>query len=149
MSVCSCFVLLYRSIIAVVGSLLFPDEYDFEETRALHAEEHTPKSAKPATALDSPTTENEDTKEKELQAPNTLLKSAQASIAESGSDYDENHDPRKLQAAFKLAVWVSVGLFVVLILCIPLPLFFSSYEFSKVGFTFWVAVTFIWVFCES
>lgn len=50
----------------------------------------------------------------------------------------------KLEKAFKLAVWTSVFLFVVLVLLIPLPLFFSSYIYSKPGFTAWIALAFTW-----
>lgn len=32
---------------------------------------------------------------------------------------------------------------------IPLPLFFSSYIYPKGGFTAWIIVTFVWVFCAS
>ncbi|KAK4053931.1 hypothetical protein OIO90_003768 [Microbotryomycetes sp. JL221] len=136
------------AIVATVGSLLFPDSYDFEETRALHAEEHVHTAKRLEAPVSSPTgTETEDSKEKELQTPETLLKSATPSISDvEDPDYDENKDPRKLKAAFKLAASVSVGLAVVLILCIPLPLFFSSHIFSKADFYVWVVVTFIWVF---
>lgn len=74
--------------------------------------------------------------------------SATASLNEE-STLDENEDPVKLRAAFRLAVITSVALFVVLILLIPLPLFFSSHIYPKAGFYVWIAVTFIWVFCES
>lgn len=82
---------------------------------------------------------------------------------------DENKDPVKLRAAFRLAVYISLILVVVLILLvsfrtspkhqraeltassvqIPLPLFFTSHIYSRVGFYVWVSVAFIWVFCES
>ncbi|KAM0791370.1 hypothetical protein ACM66B_005835 [Microbotryomycetes sp. NB124-2] len=131
------------SIVAVTGSLLWPDNFDFSATRALHADEHKSTATKPVvdSPLDSPSAMEKELKE---AAPNALLKSAQASIVEE--PYNEDEDPVLLEKAFKLAVRASVALFVVLILCIPLPLFFSSHQFSKVDFTVWVCVTFIWVF---
>ena len=43
---------------------------------------------------------------------------------------------------------VSIALFIVLIMLIPLPLFFSSHIYPKAGFYVWICMTMIWVFCE-
>ncbi|KAK4054470.1 hypothetical protein OIV83_000964 [Microbotryomycetes sp. JL201] len=132
------------TIVSVIGSLMFPDHYDFVATRALHAEEHRTATNKPViqTALESPLSLEKD--ESKDGTPVTDLKSAQASIADES--LDENDDPILLGKAFKMAVRASVAAFVVLILCIPLPLFFSSHQFSKADFYVFVTVTFIWVF---
>lgn len=55
-----------------------------------------------------------------------------------------------LDKAFRFAAYFSVTLAIILLILIPLPLFFTSYIFTKGGFTGWVSVSFIWVFfCES
>jgi hypothetical protein len=32
---------------------------------------------------------------------------------------------------------------------VPLPLFFTNYIYSKPFFTFWIAVSFTWIFCAA
>lgn len=64
---------------------------------------------------------------------------------------DSRHDPyleegEGLKKAFKFASYSSVGLFVVLMLAIPLPLFFSQHIYTPAGFTGWVAVGITWIF---
>lgn len=55
-------------------------------------------------------------------------------------------DNSDLQPSYILAVKVSLIVSVILILLIPLPLFFSSYIFPKGGYTAWVIISFVWVF---
>jgi hypothetical protein len=101
--------LLVSSLISVAGFYLAPEHYDFAETKALHSKEHleVPKS-------DSLTG---DEKEKDIDgvAPQQHA-SAAASINETNA---QDQDARGLQKAYKLAVWSSIILFVVLlILCV-------------------------------
>jgi hypothetical protein len=99
------------TIIAVVWSLLFPDNFDFNITR---------------------------TKLEQL----------------TDDEIDENaiyHDPIEmdevaLKKASKFAVWSSGILTLILIIIWPLPMYFSKYVFSKPFFSFWVAISIIWVF---
>ena len=53
---------------------------------------------------------------------------------------------RSLDKAFRFAAIFSVTLAVVLLIVIPLPLFFSSHIFGPKSFTVWIAVAFAWVF---
>ncbi|SCV72120.1 BQ2448_4814 [Microbotryum intermedium] len=132
-------------IIAFSTSWMWPENFDWEITRAIHSErDHS--EAPPTKDVDAIEAEDSDKKDAELPQ----VASARASMSEEGGlAYNENKDPAKLRQAFKLAVYVSVFLFFLLIIAIPLPLFFSSYVFPQVGFTVWIAITFIWVFYGS
>ncbi|ORY91551.1 urea transporter [Leucosporidium creatinivorum] len=128
-------------IISVSTSLIWPENFNFDITRALH--EHGEEQDK------NPVADSDSKDEKTGEAPTDgQLMSARASVNEEPV-YDENKDPVKLRAAFRLAVYISLVLVVVLILLIPLPLFFSSHIYPKAGFYVWVAVAFIWVFYGS
>lgn len=150
------------AIISVGGSYIWPENYDFAETRAIgeHDFDFTGESMAPETPSRS---EKDD--EKKINQDNSGLASATASILQPcefillvffplkifSTDIsflldDENKDPVKLQKAYDIAVKASLVLFVVLILLIPLPLFFSSYIWTKAGFTTYIVVCFIWVF---
>ena len=69
-----------------------------------------------------------------------------ASIADSQNIPSADEDAEGLAKAFRFASYSSIVLFVVLILLIPLPLFFSSHIYTPGGFTGWVAVGITWVF---
>ncbi|KDE09233.1 hypothetical protein MVLG_00553 [Microbotryum lychnidis-dioicae p1A1 Lamole] len=135
-------------IIAFSTSWLWPENFDWEITRAIHSERDHSETA-PVKNVDVVEAEDSDKKETEAESPKVA--SARASLSEElgGLAYNENKDPAKLRQAFKLAVYVSVFLFFLLIIAIPLPLFFSSYVFPQVGFAVWIAITFIWVFYGS
>ncbi|KAL8279184.1 hypothetical protein RQP46_008440 [Phenoliferia psychrophenolica] len=130
-------------IITVVSSHFWPENFDFDITRALHAHSESPaeEEAQAREEVDSETGGEKGPDDK--SAAPTALKSAAASVEVA---YNENSDPLKLEGAFKLAVRTSVGLAIVLLLLIPLPLFFSSYIYSEKGFTAWIALAFAWVF---
>ena len=55
-------------------------------------------------------------------------------------------DRAALKKAFKFSVWSSVALFVILIILVPLPLFFSKVVYGVKGFTAWTAIGMIWMF---
>lgn len=55
-------------------------------------------------------------------------------------------DRAALKKAFTFAVWASVALFVVMIILVPLPLFFSKVVYGVKGFTAWTTIGIIWMF---
>lgn len=54
---------------------------------------------------------------------------------------------RGLQKAFRFASLSALALTLILLIIIPLPLFFSSTVFGLGGFTAWVVIGMIWIFC--
>jgi len=119
-------------IIATVSSYFWPEDFNFDITRAIHAPSahvHRRDSA-----------EDEDEKKSR--------EAVEAAVVEN-DESDKELDPDGLQKAFRFAAWSSVVLTVVMIILIPLPLFFSSVVYSVAGLSAWVVVGMIWTFCSS
>lgn len=138
---------MHSALICTVTSLIWPANFDFDITRALHAEDH--HSPAPAEAI-TPSAEEHDIKEKDFSATPMAVKSAATSVNEPESaklsSTEPDASPAILKRAFLQAVIASLTLFVILIVLVPLPLFGTSYIFSKAGFTAYVAVAITWVF---
>jgi len=88
------------------------------------------------------------------------------SVSVAPHDRDDDIDPVRLNAAFKFATWASVALVsavrrflsveadgvpqtLIMIILIPLPLFFASTVYGVAGFTTWVIVSIIWTFLSA
>ncbi|KAL7338853.1 urea transporter [Rhodotorula toruloides] len=125
------------SIIAFTGSLIWPENYDWVETRALHA--HTEASEivpeSPVEGLD-----DDSKNEKGVVSPDQG-RSAAPSI--EGVELDT---PEHLRKTHRFATIVATCMFVILMILIPVPLAASGWISTKVGFTTYVVIAFIWVF---
>ncbi|KAF8965372.1 urea transporter [Flammula alnicola] len=124
------------AIIATVSSLIWPDDFDWETTRAIN--KPTP-----------PPSELEEKSDRDSVKKQASVKESIAGDSYAGSEEADELDPVALNKAFKFATYSSVGLFVVLILIIPLPLFFSSHIYSVGGLSGWVAVGIAWTFISA
>jgi hypothetical protein len=121
-------------IIATASSYLWPEDFDFEITRAINA-----PTARDAKARDSTEGDEDDKKSKEA-----------VETAEVENDESDNElDPAALHKAFRFAAWSSVALTVIMIILIPLPLFFSSTVYGVAGLSAWVVIGMIWTFCSA
>ncbi|KAJ7621021.1 urea transporter [Roridomyces roridus] len=122
-------------IIATVSSYVWPENYDFESTRQIN---------KPVVLeVSDEKVERSSVEKKE--------KEASVTVASSGVDagIEDELDPVALNKAFRFAAWSSLGLLLVLIILIPLPLFFASTIYGKAGLTAWVVIGIIWTFCSA
>ncbi|KAG1845912.1 putative urea transporter, partial [Suillus subalutaceus] len=126
---------MFSGLITVFVSLLKPDNYDFEGTRAI-------------AMLDN--SENND--------PNSDVASAEKrekvpSDFELGpTDPVAQEDPLchdTLQRVFRRAAWYSSAMSVIVILIVPLTMFFTNYVFSERFYTFWVTCSIVWVFMSG
>ncbi|PPQ69730.1 hypothetical protein CVT24_001316 [Panaeolus cyanescens] len=124
-------------IVAVVSSLIWPDDFDWETTRAIN---------RPAPIAPQPADEASDSGSEKKGLSETHAKPAADSFVQTEED---ELDPVSLNKAFRFAAWSSIGLFVVLILIIPLPLFFSQHIYTVSGLTGWVAVGITWTFFSA
>ncbi|KIJ49246.1 hypothetical protein M422DRAFT_777727 [Sphaerobolus stellatus SS14] len=128
-------------IIAVSASYMWPDDFDFDITRAINSSQDLP-----APRDIKPTDEYDEKKDG----------------SESGSDREEQHhvvpvgltgkddlDPVALHKAWKFAAWASLVLLIVFIILIPLPLFFAQTVYGTKGFTAWVAIGIAWAFVSA
>lgn len=59
---------------------------------------------------------------------------------------DKDLDPVALNKAFKFAAWSSVALTLIMIILIPIPLFFAQTVYDVPSFKTWVIVAIIWAF---
>ncbi|BGP30870.1 hypothetical protein JCM10296v2_002629 [Rhodotorula toruloides] len=125
------------SIIAFAGSLIWPENYDWVETRALHA--HTEASEiVPESPIDG---RDDDSKNEKGVASPDQGRSAAPSI--EGVELDT---PEHLRKTHRFATVVATCMFVILMILIPVPLAASGWISTKVGFTTYVVIAFIWVF---
>ncbi|KAG5733188.1 putative urea active transporter 1, partial [Termitomyces sp. T112] len=118
-------------VIAVVWSYMYPADFDFTITRAINAPHYHTSNLKE-------TKEDDDRK-----VPSTQAQSV-GNVA--GLTQDCDLDFVKLNKAFKFAAWSSITLGIILIVVIPLPLFFMQILYGVQGFQAWVVIGIIWVF---
>jgi hypothetical protein len=135
-----------------------PDNFDFNITRAINKPVHHHHASD---AIEVPADEkgktSEDRDDSDSDTPDINRTEA--------SDLD----PVALNKAFRFAVWSSVGLvrsspaghlslvrpadqvaqLLVLIILIPLPLFFAQTVYGEAGFAAWVSIGIIWAFLAA
>ncbi|KAI0686454.1 urea transporter [Cytidiella melzeri] len=129
-------------IVACVTSYFWPENFDWDVTRAINspsssATSHT-HSPKPASV------EYEEEKKDQILAE---AASVTSHAAERSSDDELN--PVMLNKAFRFAAWSSIILLIVLVLVIPLPLFFAETVFGRRGLEAWVVIGMIWAFASA
>ncbi|GAA5898815.1 sodium:solute symporter family protein [Sporobolomyces salmoneus] len=126
-------------IISTLGSLFFPENYSYDDTRALHAHSEASEDLEPTT----PSEEDKEAGEKATVVPK--FNSESSSLAEGGGSADELSLYKR---KFNLARNVSVPLFVILLILIPIPLATAGggYISSLAGFKAYVVVCFLWIF---
>ncbi|KAG2123817.1 urea transporter [Suillus clintonianus] len=132
------------AIISTAASLIWPDDYDFASTRAINNHSAAVASRKVSDTLE----ESDD----EKKGPDVSVSSAT-----NEAQVDPDLDPVNLDKAFKFAVKASIALLLrplalqtlVLMILIPLPLFFAQTVFSVTGFSVWVIVGIIWTFLSA
>lgn len=141
-------------IVAVTVSLIKPDDFDWEITRAINAVPEVTEGVQ-RSGTETPNSEvvsNQDTDEKKTGAATTprvtepCTADAEAALHIS---YGAQDCPKSLRSAFKLACISSFVLAFLMDFLIPMPMFFSHYIFSKGFFTGWVVISFLWVFVST
>ncbi|KAN0082797.1 Sodium:solute symporter family domain containing protein [Tylopilus felleus] len=119
-------------IVSVIVSLIWPDNYDFADTRAINS----PVAKKTVHVVVGADTEK---------------KGSHGSVASVSdeNELDNELDPVGLKKAFRFAVWSSVVMTLVFLIIIPIPLFGASTVYSVAGFSVWVVVGILWAFCSA
>ncbi|BGP54557.1 hypothetical protein JCM8202v2_002143 [Rhodotorula sphaerocarpa] len=140
-------------LIALFGSLIWPENYDWAETRALHAHPEAVVEEVPATSEAKDLDLDDKEKSGVLAATPLEGRSAAPSLRGTGLDLDiedpvpaPEDSPEHIAKTFRFASWVAVAAFTILMILIPVPLAVSGYISTKVGFVFYVIVSIIWVF---
>ncbi|TYJ56314.1 hypothetical protein B9479_003005 [Cryptococcus floricola] len=141
-------------IITVIWSLVKPADFDWDITRAINQKE------------DFTVTENDKAPTPpayESEKEGGQKEGEEAAYQQGGEGYgagleatrtrtveeqptDMGLEQQELQQAFRFAARTALSLVFILIIVIPLPLFFSSYVWPVHGFTAWVVITLLWLF---
>ncbi|KAF8733477.1 hypothetical protein AX14_003791 [Amanita brunnescens Koide BX004] len=133
-------------IIATVTSFLWPADFDWSITRSINV----PKPLKTASSSSDEvqnTTGKGDQKDLDItEKPASIIAVSTRTSIQPGQGDDL--DPASLQKAFIFASVSSLTLLFVLIIAIPLPLFFAQTVYTPKGYTAWVAIGIAWVFCS-
>lgn len=74
-----------------------------------------------------------------INAPKEGSIGSQSGLTQPSPEYTDEADPFGLVIAARNALWISLGLTLLLILVIPLPLYLTKYELTKATFRLWVA----------
>ncbi|KAI9441380.1 urea transporter [Lactarius indigo] len=131
-------------IVAVAASLIWPENFDFEKTRALNVAPGTSTHTKEDTFGEEKVGEKISEKGQEFTETRSVSDEEGPVITP-----DPDLDPVALDKAFRFAAWSSLLLTIIMLLLIPLPLFFASTVFGVRGLTAWVVIGIIWCFCSA
>jgi SSS family transporter len=124
------------AIISTTASLIWPDDYDFALTRAINSRGAAVASRNIKDELEEP--------EYEKKVPDASVVSVT-----NEAQIDPELEPVSLNKAFKFAARASIVLTLILMILIPLPLFFAQTVYSVTGFSVWVIVGIIWSFLSA
>ncbi|RDX54444.1 urea transporter [Lentinus brumalis] len=128
-------------IVTVVTSLIWPDNFDFESTRAINKPSHEKAPPQGPPSMD-------DT-ESEKKRGSTDVSLEPVSADDAAAEEERELDPVALNKSFNIAAWASVVLTLVMLIIIPLPLFFAQTVYGVGGLTAWVVIGMIWAFCSA
>ncbi|KAH8103317.1 urea transporter [Cristinia sonorae] len=129
-------------IVTCVVSYFWPENFNFDITRAINA---------PAKAEEHSRTPSLGDDEKKA-VPNHEVSSVHSTTVPgplARAEEEDELNPVALKKAFRFAAWSSVILLVVMLLIIPLPLFFASTIFGERGLAAWVVIGIIWTFASA
>ena len=143
-------------MVTVVVSLIKPDDFDWEITRAINADSAL-VGVSPADSKSSsqPTLNGDAADEKKVtEGPAPAVREPKLETVrdeEKQMDADRllEEEPAKLRSAFKLALFAAFVIPFIMDFVIPIPMFLSHYVFSEHFFTGWIVISFIWVFSSA
>ncbi|KAI0765008.1 urea transporter [Fomes fomentarius] len=133
-------------IVTIVTSLIWPENFDFEATRAINKVVHTENLPSQAAPQNLPSL-YESASEKKRESTDVTSEAVSAEAA--AEEEDKELDPVALNKSFRLAAWSSVALTLVMLIIIPFPLFFAQTVYGVHGLTAWVVIGMIWAFCSA
>ncbi|KAG8945835.1 hypothetical protein FRC04_012282 [Tulasnella sp. 424] len=131
-------------LIAVIWTLVSPNTtFTWEQTRAINSPESHIHHHKTASA---PVEEDDKDSSEKNQVTELTQPASDDADDLKGITTEADLDRAALKKAFTFAVWASVALFVIMIILVPLPLFFSKVVYGVKGFTAWTTIGIIWMF---
>ncbi|KZO98314.1 urea transporter [Calocera viscosa TUFC12733] len=134
-------------IIAVVWSLLAPENFDFDITRAIN------KPVEAGAPSDDGEKEGSIHEKKQAEGEHKTVpvdeEHAYESAHKTGITTAAELNLAGLKKAFRFAAYSSLVLTIILVIIIPLALFGSSVIYGVSGFGAWVVIGFIWAFLAA
>lgn len=153
------------AIVTIVVSLIKPQNFDWEVTRAMNSKPvqelaaEATEGVEPIQQVREPPKHapSEEEKEKDdsdgIDTPPREPTAPKPSIDDVESHFDPEADveehPTKLRGAFITACVASFVLTFIMDFLVPIPMFLSHYVLSRGFFTAWIVVSFIWVFVST
>ncbi|KAG9069574.1 hypothetical protein KI688_010478 [Linnemannia hyalina] len=137
--------LISGGAISVIITLIKPDNYTFDGTRALQQVTDDSPGGMPSTDSSS---DDGSLEEKKKGGEKAEVTSVDVPAPKGGWTFSAEEDA-KLAKASRFARWSSGVLTVILILLWPLPMFFSNYVFTKGFYTGWVVLSIVWAICST
>ncbi|GBE84285.1 Probable urea active transporter [Sparassis crispa] len=131
------------AVITVATSMIWPEDFSFDPTRAIN---------NPTFVADEKTSESrasQDEVDDKKEATAAVVSEPVISAEEAALEEARELDPVALRKSFKLAAWSSVALTLILLIIIPLPLFFAETIYGVKGLTAWVVIGMIWTFFSA
>lgn len=136
-------------LISIVGSLIFPDDHDFETTK--NTGKKAVKQAEQSVVRDQETivtsqvddsSEKFDKDDKQETTP-AVLKDFNVPDATQGDLSEE--DFAHLTKSMKLAAWFAITWTIVMVFIVTFSLYGTSYIFPRAGFKAWVSIGLAWL----
>jgi len=139
--------LLLSGILTVSVSLMNPADYDFSGTRAIAMLNDSGSSNDPDTPDDS----ERNSKRGDVASPDIEKQSNEKKLSRDVDGLPEDDEQRmaSLKRVFKKALVYSSIFTLIVVIIVPLPMFFSHYVFSRKFYTFWTACTIVWAFMSG
>ena len=144
-------------IVSTTVTLIKPDNFDWEITRAINAENANLDEVSPTPVPTVPSVPTE--KQPPSDAPTSSGDSAKnetdveqepARLTQTLSrDQLLEESPERLRSALTVAITASITIPAIMDFIVPIPMFLSHYIFSRAFFTAWVVISFIWVFTST
>ncbi|KAI5480272.1 hypothetical protein MNV49_001231 [Pseudohyphozyma bogoriensis] len=137
--------LVLSAIATLILAWIFPDNGDWTNTRAIASAD---RGNTPSDAHDVVVRRDSDVKDgstADVDAEKAAERIRVSSVEEDIVEPEPELDREMLQRVFVKAAYVSGALALIITILIPMPLFGTSYIFSRKFFTAWIAVAIIWV----
>lgn len=144
-------------IITVGWSLISPADFDWDITRAINVEAGRATEAIVEHHVETADIPSEDSSVAEVRLPSGSAEKdksgtatpARGHAASNPLDIEAlaSNEDVSLKKAFRLASYAALILTFILIFAVPMPQFFSHYIYPEKGFTAWVCIVIMWLFC--
>ncbi|KAI0061273.1 Na+/solute symporter [Artomyces pyxidatus] len=143
--------LLFSGIITVAVTMMNPADYDFSGTRNIVMLDETDSvmsSSKQGSR--SPVVVDAERNDEKDVSDDVKRTSVDADKSVDLVYSDKNVEMRKaMRSVFKRAAVYSSILTAIVMIIVPLPMFFSHYIFSEKFYAFWVVCTILWAFASG